>query len=361
MSLTVHPDPQAPAGGFAFLELPEGTLAGDPVTVAVFDSYSERWLAPSPGEERQVKVGDPQWQSEKHEFGPYKTYHHDGADWVRVGPEIVNKIEEYAPVRIAVAGSEYDVSWPDDVPPRMGAATLGGLQPVRKDATPPPEPVRVRAPEPPVPEAEPEGDADPDEALTADTVVPERPVRRRAGLLLPLLLVLILSAGLAGAWWYWGLPAAPELASEAAPETAATSEPASEPSTEPAAESVRDCTPGALAGAADYARASESFGPCAAELSADGVLEVIESFAAQDDPDALYVFGQLYDRGAEDEMVETEIGLSLGANPARAVEYYARAAEAGSDQAGDRISAVCEELAGMSSTLARGAFDDYCG
>ena len=123
MSLTVHPDPQEPAGGFAFLELPDGSLTEESVTVAVFDAYGERWLAANEEVGARVGIGNPHWQAERFAFGPYTVYHHEGADWVRIGPEIVNKIEEYAPLRIEVGGAGYDVSWPDDVPPRALAAT----------------------------------------------------------------------------------------------------------------------------------------------------------------------------------------------------------------------------------------------
>ena len=47
MGLTIHTDPQEPAGGFAFLELPGGSLGTGPVTVAVLEVYGSRWLGPS--------------------------------------------------------------------------------------------------------------------------------------------------------------------------------------------------------------------------------------------------------------------------------------------------------------------------
>ena len=165
MTLVVHPDPQEPAGGFAFLELPDGSLQGDTTTVAVFDAYGERWLRQAVARNDR----DLNWQTERFEFGPYRIYRHEGADWVRIGPEIVNWIEEYAPLRIAVGGAAYNVIWPDDVAPRARAAELGDIRPVARPrpvvATPAPAPRPASAPEP----------APDPEALTADTVPPPAP------------------------------------------------------------------------------------------------------------------------------------------------------------------------------------------
>ena len=125
MTLVVHPDPQEPAGGYAFFELPKRSLMGELAPVAIFDASGERWLGPAP--EGAVPVEPGPWQGDRHSFGPYQVYRHEGADWVRVGPEIVNRLEEYQPLKITVGMEEYSVTWPDDVPPRAGAAALGGI------------------------------------------------------------------------------------------------------------------------------------------------------------------------------------------------------------------------------------------
>lgn len=144
MSLKVHPDPQEPAGGYAFLELPEGSLPDDRVSVSVFDAFGERWLSRA-----DASAGKTNWQTVPVEFGPYEVHRHQGADWVRLGPEIVDRLEEYAPLLFTVAGRSHDVIWPDDISPRARAAVLGALQPVRRIQDIPNEPPVTAPIEPP--------------------------------------------------------------------------------------------------------------------------------------------------------------------------------------------------------------------
>lgn len=332
MSLTVHPDPQEPAGGFGFLELPEGSLGAEQVTVAIFGVYGERWLAPSKVQDGQASVGDACWQSERHEFGPYEVHRHDNADWVRIGPEIVNKIDEYTPLRITIGPVTEDVSWPDDVPPRAGAAVLGGIQAtgtrrevdagdnlVGKPAVLPPAPA-VEEVEPP----------------------PTEPPEAKRSLLIPLLLgiAVILAVLLA----YLLLP-----------------EPEPEQLTQPI--SKDQCTPDALTLASvkgGFAATGKLIRACGDALSADTVLKLIEDASAAGDAEALLVFGTLYDGAQQDARIEQVIGLTFDHDAARAAEYYARATKAGSDEARSRLMATCAQLAGSSMTLAKGAYDDFC-
>jgi len=346
MSLVVHPDPQEPAGGFAFLELPDGSLRGESATVAVFDAYGERWLAASEGEGARVAVGDPHWQSERFEFGPYTVYRHEGADWVRIGPEIVNKIEEYAPLRIAVGEAEFDVTWPDDVPPRAGAAVLGGIRPVTKTAKVAEGPALVGRRELSVEDVD----------LVPDTVVPQpprspepepEPVERRN--LLPWLVLLLVAAAIgAAAWWYWDDLMALADKGEAAPVVTEQAEP-------------DQCTRSAIASLEGFAAVGAQLRACGKAVSPDLALEMIEDYADRDDPDALILFGTLYDGTELDPQVENLIGLTFDADDAKAAEYYSRAAQSGADGAGERLDATCARLQGEDSTLARGAYDDFCG
>ena len=350
MSLIVHPDPQQPAGGFAFFELPEGRLTGEEEKVAIFDAYGERWLA----------EGDGQWQADPHEFGPYKVYRHEGADWLRIGPEIVDRIEEYAPLKIRVAGRDYDVNWPDDVPPRAGAAVRGGLQPVARAQAEEsvsqlvgrvqnePEPVEAEKPKtmPEQPQVE-----------TAAVQEPVRrsPRRRRRlrRLLLALLVILLLLAG-GLLWWYFD------------PLTLlATEEPVQNNTEEEviAQEVVPEnpCSREALrAISGGFEGVDQRLRECGSEVSADTALALVETYAGVDDPAALYLFGALYDGETLEARIENLIGLSFEPDDAKAAEYYARAVEAGSDRATATLAATCERLSGSGDTLARGAFDDYC-
>ncbi|MHA6262503.1 hypothetical protein ACXYMO_04815 [Arenibacterium sp. CAU 1754] len=336
MTLTVHPDPQEPAGGYAFLELAEGSLPQDSVTVAVFDAYGERWLAPSQDDGEKISIGNPNWQAERHDFGPYKVYGHEGADWVRIGPEIVNKIEEYSPLRLSINGVEHTATWPDDIPPRAGAAVLGGIQAVARVR---PDPVVHPAVQPPVAELHAESGV-PD--------LPEDPDTPTGGFRIWIwLIALILLVAIAvGVWWFWMRDDAltAKVPSDSTP--VATRERCSF-----AALSV---LPGG------FAEAGAALRDCGREVSPDVALEVIESFAAQDDPDALLLIGTLYDGTELDARIEKLIGLTFDPDDARAAGYYARASSAGSDAAQTRLGDTCARLSGSASTLAKGAFDDFC-
>ncbi len=338
MTLKVHPDPQQRAGGYAFLELPEASLPDGAVTVMVFDAYGERWLAPSEEPGGRIGIGNANWQADPVEFGPYDVHRHDGADWVRIGPEIVNKLDEYAALRLVVNGQSHDVTWPDSVPPRAGAAVLGGLKPVmREQGETVQEPVVVA----PVIDAAPEPETDM-HLPAAEEPGPAVPPEGRGGgrLVLTLLLsALVIVAALA--WYFW-----PDKASEPAVVTEVTEE---------------TCTPVALAAIpGGFGDRLEAIRACGAELSADAVLSLIEEAAAGNDPVALRLFGTLYDGEDLDPRIENLIGLSFDDDPARAAEYYHRAVEAGSGPAKDLLAATCERLSKSDATLSKGAYDDFC-
>jgi len=334
MSLTVHPDPAEPAGGFAFLELPIGTLGKEPVLVAVMEVYGGRWLAPSDQADGKGKVGADNWQGERHDFGPYDVHEHDGADWVRIGPEIVNKIDEYTALRLNVGGQVADVTWPDDVPARAGAAVLGGLLSTAR-ATP------QQADEqlvgiPPDPEPEPE-QVEPEPA-------PPAPASQKRSLWWLLLILALAGSGI-GVWYYY-LRADPPVA--------------------PVAQQDQ-CTRTALVALNGFVTIEKAIRACGDAVSADTVLKIVEDAARADDPGALLLFGTLYDGSELDARIETLIGLSFDHDAARAAEYYARAMAAGSAVAGVRLVATCAQLAGANAqlaganeTLAKGAFNDYC-
>lgn len=369
MTLEVHPDPQEAAGGYAFLELPGGTLKGDAVNVAVFDAYGERWLAAAEAPGARIGIGNPHWQAERFEFGPYTVYRHEGADWVHIGPEIVNKVEEYAPLRLSVGGRDYPVTWPDNVPPRAGAAVLGGIRPVARPAAEPTGPRLVGRVEP--------------EAVP-DTLVPAPPPRpapaprtepraepkaaapRRPSLMIPLLLALLLLLVAAGAtaWWFWPREAGEAVAEAPAP---ATQPPAPEPvavtpaPSPPPAPAPETCTPSALAALSDFAAVDAALRDCGKEVSPDIALEVIEAHAANGEAGALLLIGTLYDGEVLDARIENLIGLTFDPDIARAVEYYSRAAKAGAPEAPARLAETCARLKGADATLAKGAYDDFCG
>jgi hypothetical protein len=332
MKLTIHPDPQEPAGGFAFLELPGGTLGNEPVQVAVMEVYGSRWLGPSEEPGDKVAVGNANWQGERFDFGPYAVHDHDGADWVRIGPEIVNKIDEYTPLRLTVGGQLGDATWPDDVPPRAGAAVLGGLQPTARAAPQQADAELVGVPPEPEPAPEPP-------EVTPEPDPPATPKKRS---LWWLLLILALAAGGVAIWYFY-------LREDTAVASGDTPVPSEE-----------TCTRAALVALDGFEATELAIRACGDALSADTVLKIIEDAARADDPGALLLFGTLYDGAELDARIETLIGLSFDHDAAKAAEYYARARAAGSDEARDRLAATCAQLARADETLAKGAYDDFC-
>lgn len=354
MSLIVHPDPQEPTGGFAFLELPEGALPGDTVTVAVQDAFADRWL----GADRDVP-----WQGERHDFGPYDVHRQDGADWVRIGPEIVDRLVEYMPLRFMVGPETHVISWPDDVPPRPAAAERGAIRATGR-TQPPPEPPRpVTAPmarpvEPPSVGSDSAAfDEDIADPLIEDEAEPEARSRR---LWVLVVLVLLLLAALVAIWLLVPEKDEPATAQTPLPPDA-TSIKASPTETGSASPAPDRCTFDALSGlGGGFGAVERALARCGGAVSPDVALRLVEDAAARGDGDALLVFGMLYDGDAVQSGIEDKIGLTFGDDPAKAAAYYARAMKAGTGQAKPRLDAVCAHLAGASGTLEKGAFDDYC-
>lgn len=347
MTMLPHPDPQHPEGGFAFLELPQGAVGDSAVMVSVMDAYSGRWLAPSEAPGAPVAIGDPNWQPEPHAFGPYPVYDHDGADWVRIGPEIVNKLEEYTPLRIQLGGAIHDVTWPDDIPPRAGAAMLGGLSPVERKV--PEAPAVMQASPPPEPEPEPvRAPPEPEPVITPDPPA-EQGTRKGLWVMLALLLLAVVAGAV---WWFYPFEAETQTTDKA-------NVPVERETTQPVPQADA-CSSDALNGLAAFAALQDQLAGCGAKVSADAALGLIEKFASDEDPGALAMLGALYDETVTEDGVETAIGLTFTADPARAAEYYARAVQAGSDSAEARLTSVCAQLSVSASTLDKGAFDDYC-
>jgi len=57
--------------------------------------------------------------------------------------------------------------------------------------------------------------------------------------------------------------------------------------------------------------------------------------------------------------IEGTIGLTFADAPARAAEYYARAIAAGSQNAPERLQAICRRLLLRTDTLSASAREDY--
>ncbi len=324
MSLELHADPQHRAGGYGFLELPERSLP-ETVKIAVQDAYSERWLNPSP--EQRVTVGEANWQPERHAFGPYQVLRHDGADWVRIGPEIINKIEEYTAVRFEVNGQTHNVVWPDTLSPLAGAAALGGLQ-VTPQVVPVQEP-ELKSPPPQ------------EHVEIPVTKSVSQPKERSSKRWIWILILLVVLGAAALAWKLFGGEATPKAA--------------------PLDRSDTACNFETLSALPDFDARNASMRECGKDISPDVVLRIIEDASKAGNADALLLFGTLYDEDELDPRIEVLIGLTFADDPARAVYYYAQAQAAGSKEAGTRLEGACKRLTGSTQTLEKGAFDDFCG
>ncbi|ABV92644.1 conserved hypothetical protein [Dinoroseobacter shibae DFL 12 = DSM 16493] len=344
--IALRPDPAHPRGGYAELSLDAAVLDGDAAAVEVFDLYGERFLGPEG------------WQPERHAFGPYPIDRAEGSARIVVGPEIVDKLEEFAALRLTVGGVVTELSWPEQIVHSPKAATSDTAIKVGDAPAPaaPAAPIRMAEPEPePAPEPEPttpltEPEADtPPEPEAADTDETEE-----KSLKLPLVLGGLALVGAAAVAAFFLLQ--PEEVVETPP-------PPPAPAPAPAATAPDPCAPAEL-----EALASQGFGAlgpalrnCGGAVSADTALGLLEEAVAQNDPAALAFFGTLYDAAQTDAVIEEQIGLTLGDDPARAAEYYARARDAGSAEAEALLSSVCLTLMLKTDTLSASAREDFCG
>ncbi|RBO54818.1 hypothetical protein DSD19_01490 [Rhodovulum sp. BSW8] len=338
MALTVRPDPHRPSGGYAELSAASDALPETEATVSVFDAFSERFL------------GIDGWQSDRAEFGPYPVVQDGGRATLVIGPEIVNRIEEYAALKIRVNRVEADISWPDDVVPMPGAARIGGLAvaraaPARGAGALTGKAPGAGTPTPGTPETPGTATETATETATG-TAAPK--ARSRLPLIAGLSVLALLIAGGALAWFLMQ-PPAPIVT-----ETRKTA-PAPPPPPDP-------CDAEALAGLAGlpFAEGRALMTSCGARVTPQQALAALEAGADAGDAGALLLFGEIYDEGANDDPVETEIGLSLTPSGSKAADYYARARAAGSAEAGARLDRLCPELRAASDTLSRSAAEEYC-
>ncbi|MCL6283940.1 hypothetical protein M3P21_10400 [Ruegeria sp. 2012CJ41-6] len=327
MRIKVHPDPQNPSGGFAFLELP-GASMPDRVTMGVQDAYSGRWLHPDAGAGEE-----PNWQPQMQELGPFDIFRHDGADWLRLGPDVVNHLEEYTALQFRIDGKQYETIWPDNIAPRTEKAVPGALR-VTTRAQPIVEPVEVKLPPEPVETKVETVDSEPEEA----------PPKRR-GYALWLAALLLLCAAGAAAWYM--------LSDETASVTPESLTPVAETS-------GSACALPALQALGGFDAQITAVRDCGSDVSPDAALTLIEAAAKQGNAQALTLFGTLYDGDELAPRIENLTGLTFADDPAQAAEYYAGAVAAGSAEAQARLTATCARLDGSSLTLEKGAFDDFC-
>jgi hypothetical protein len=353
--IEVTPDPARPGGGYARLGVARGALSGATAEVDVFDSFVGRYLGPDG------------WQPTRFAFGPYPVERTSSGESVRVGPEIVDRLTEYQSVRLNLGSVQAEISWPDDVLPSADAPKAGEIASTSW--------IR-RGPEPEAVGTHPGGveeTAKREGAPTPPPLSPPRASGARWGLFGLLALLALLGAG--GAYFMLRdapPPPTPVPTPEPAPPTPAptptptpTPTPIPEPSPPPAPPEPPepDCSTAGLAtlSAGGFAQVADRLRVCGAAVTPDTALGLLEQAARNDDPAALTLFGRLYDGEATDAPLETDLGLTFPDNPARAVEYYDRAKQAGSVEAGPLRDAVCERLSTMTDTLSQSAHEDHCG
>lgn len=338
--IDIRPDPSHPRGGFALLTLPQTSAPEDPVQVAVFNSYLQKWLGPAG------------WQPNRTAL-PARTAQQDGAALtLTLGPDIVNHLEEDTPLRIEAAGGAWDIYWPDTINAGPDLAVVGGIGGTGT-APQPQQPTLAEAPP-----AGPEPDPEPVETAAeagatgeaAEDAAQDSPNSRR-----PLILAaLLLAAALAAAAYFLMQPA---------PQDDPEPEPAPAPAPEPQPQAVAPdpCTEAGLAAIeGGFAALAGQLRSCGSAVTADAALGHLERAAAANDADALALFGAIYDGEVTDEAIETQIGLSFPDQPPRAAEYYARAAAAGSAEAETRLAAICTRLQNAPDTLSQSAHEDHC-
>jgi hypothetical protein len=369
VALALRPDPEHPAGGFAVLSMPAIQGAPTVLTVAVSETFGDRWLAPSAADASGgIGAGDANWQAVAHPFGPYRLRPADDRLEAVIGPEIVNKIEGYTQLKLLLSDpagawtASGSVTWPDDIAPLAGARGAGGLQVRRRPEDSAELRPRLRADAPgnaaailPVADAATQM-SDPPAGDAAETVLKQPP--RPRSMLLPLLLVLCLAAaaiGAGGRWWFSRPDAAATAVVPAAPEAtpapaAALPEAAANPCSLPA---PADLT-------ADLSALRGLVAECAGVIGPDGLMRAVEDAADAGNAEALLVIARLYDSAQTDPDFETAGGIVLSDKPDLAAAYYARAAEAGATEATPLLQNVCARLAEAQDTLSQEAIDDFC-
>ncbi|WP_425092550.1 hypothetical protein [Tropicimonas sp. S265A] len=358
--IDVRPDPAHPRGGYAVLSFDGASVPDESVSVDVFDLYNELYLG---------KAG---WQPERHSFGPYPVDRSGGEAKVVLGPEVVDHLEEFATIRLTLGALSGDVSWPDDIVHSPKAATSDSAIKFGSGPAAPAvaAPIKLREPEP---ETEPEvatpsqAEEDAPAAPREEVLVTQDPKQtvaeedgdKKGGLSLPLIIggVAVVAAIIAALLFL--MPEEDVPVAEPEPAPAPIPEPEPIP---PVAAAPDPCSDAELSAVASqgFAALGDALRGCGGSVSADVALGLVEGAVAEGDPAALAFFGTLYDSGQTDEIIENQIGLTLGDNPARAAEYYARAKDAGTAEADDLLAGVCRALLLRTDTLSISAREDHC-
>ncbi|MEO0344462.1 MAG: hypothetical protein AAF198_13595 [Pseudomonadota bacterium] len=358
--MEIKPDPNNRAGGYALLVI-DGALSGDSSYLRVFNSYQTKYLGPDG------------WQATAHDIAVENVSVTGNSTTILVGPAVVNFVDEDTPIRVEVAGESFDAYWPETINKLPEAAIVGGIGGTgAATAVAKPTKLAKKTTQADASASDHDENATVDESENAvDDGSKDETGNKGLSLWIWIVLgVLALLIGAAAAYYF--LVYLPSLAPEVVDD-----EPSAEPlevetvlpalpeleNSETSEPEANLCSLEALSGLAaqGFGAVQEQMATCGSEVSADLALRFIESASATSDPEALSLFGALYDADTTVEPFETEIGVTLSNIPAIAAEYYARAVEAGSQDAVGRLANICSRLSQSQMTLDRTAFSDYCG
>lgn len=326
--LAIRPSASRPNGGYATVAPVAGKyFAGSPVFITIFDGFRERYL-----------TAGGQWHGAADKFGPYTV---EGDGTITVGPEIVNHMEEYAPITVSGGGLTGAVSWPDGIFAAPGAPAIGQVYAEDDDVGSAGLTGHVPAVDP-TPAEEPEL-----APVIEETAQDPAPETSGSKLWIWLVMAALIIAAVAA---YFLLQPAE---TEDVPGPDEPIEVPADPTNPCSLASLRSLTGG-------FVELSEAISSCNGEASQEDSFLAVESLAKRNDPAALLAFGHLYNANHSDPFLENELGISLSANPAVAVDYYKQAAEAGSAEADQFLASLCETMRTSGDALQESAADLHC-
>lgn len=340
MSITVRPDPDHPLGGHALLVVRGRTTQG-PVSVSVLDLYEDRHLGPKG------------WQAAPVSLGPYAAYDEGDALVVPVGPEVVDHIEEYATLRLSVAGVSAELAWPETIrisPKRTVApGEIDQTVPGREETKTP-----VQKTDPPVVKTDDEEERDRDQIIIDGEPPIRPPGPNRLPLILAALMLLALIGG--GAWWYLNQP-------QPVVEEAAVTPPAPEPPTpapvatpQPVVAAGCDAAGLAAAAALPAAEGFAAVAACGAQGDAEARFRIIEAAADAGIGEAIAMIGRWWDP-AEAAAVGSSFTRQ---DPGQAARYYRDAVAAGFTEAEPLLARACAALDPDTDPTHEIARDTFC-
>jgi hypothetical protein len=376
MSLEVVRDPSRRMGGSALIRLATATEGASRVTLRRDDGA--------------LCLGPNGWSGAEHAFGPYPIERDGRGAFLRVGPEIVDRVEAYLPVEIALPelGLREAFAWPDEILPTPGAFVGGGVMLAAapavtdrsdlsglRDAAPTP----TAAPAPASVVGEAVGlagrTADDGTAYGDDAAEPEPRPRS----LLPWLAVALLLAAGAVGWWAWSTSLfAPTPVEEAAPAGADGAQPsfaetpADPVEVEPPPEVLAVEPP---AGAASAEGAPRVWACERADLEAARAVDtaaiwsVANACAGADRALERDALGALIERGEGEAMRRWGRLLDPWARPpesplspdaADAAVNYRKALEAGVETARADLDALCAALRADANPMSRPLVAIHC-